>query len=316
MPPRQTIRYLKEVFWRGLHSGMRFETFPVFEVDAEGNTVRTRRFLLRFDKSRLLLRQLMAGMNTTNRRVICHMLADVYLYAAKMVEYVTLGEPSPSKYFAIAKSCREWGQKVDDDLFWNLTRRLFHARALYLATFPRPSPHSQKNELAAAIDAFSEAFEKQFPLDHRPVLPPFPTDLQLERAADERFDREQLHFKFFGLSYANQQGDGDDHTITEIIPPEDYGVDQYVKEMQQEQDEAVPEDLDQPWGWMIDLGPRTPRFGHKGEAEKLQDALDKQDEEAENEVPVPVADDDTDDEDVAMDMSDDEMDIDMSSWTI
>ncbi|KAI0157684.1 hypothetical protein GGR57DRAFT_500634 [Xylariaceae sp. FL1272] len=71
-----------------------------------------------------------------------------------------------------------------------------HAHALYQATFSRPSPYSLNKELAVALDAFQEAFETRFPLDHRPFLPRYPTQLQLKQAENERYDRRKLHERY------------------------------------------------------------------------------------------------------------------------
>ncbi|KAI0157686.1 hypothetical protein GGR57DRAFT_460645 [Xylariaceae sp. FL1272] len=309
MPP--LIRYLRELFWRGIHSGLRFETPPTFTIDDDGRIVRIYVFILRFDHAGAIARGLVMATDSRNKRAIGHFLADAYNYAAEKVEWCA--ELGPCQFFAEAKASRNWGEKLDDELFWTLTRRLLHARALYLATFPERKVVSQRNELAHALDTFKDAFEATFPLDYLVDLGPRATQLQMEQVEDTRYYYRELHQAYFGLSTANQTGDPDNHVVTETVTSEAAGVDPFVAEL--EQDQPVPAEMDQPWGWMIDLGPRHERYGHKNEEQKIQDALDQQDaEEAENQA-QPAA-NDSDNEDVAMEMSDDDMDIDLGPWSI
>ncbi|KAI0157719.1 hypothetical protein GGR57DRAFT_53231 [Xylariaceae sp. FL1272] len=276
------IRYLVELFWHGeaFYTGLRFKTPPKITTNAEGKKVHTRRFILRFPQSNTIARKICKSLGSKRKIAISHVLADLYLYAADNVEHCQHMEPVD--FFGETKWSRPWADVLTNDQFWALTRRLLHARALYIATFsnPRLVPEPA-NELADSLDKLKEAFDKYYDLNDLSNIGPRPSQNDNEGVEDRLSRLRQLHNKYFGLTRANQIGDESNYieeTVidndTEVAYPYVY-TDSYVAEI--ERNEKMPRDMEIPVGWFFGLGPRNPRYGHKGLAEQIDDAMDMQD---------------------------------------
>ncbi|KAI1262545.1 hypothetical protein F5Y18DRAFT_430090 [Xylariaceae sp. FL1019] len=274
-------RYLTELFWNGesFHCGLRFKTIPALDTNEEGKSVNTHRLLLRFPESNAIARKITKGLDTKNKLAVAHALADLYLYAADNVDYCQGMEPVD--FFGETKESREWADSLTYDQFWALTRRLLHARALYIATFrnPRLVP-APSNELSAALDTFKQAFDKCYDPNDLPNLGPRPNQEDIERVEDHIFLMNEIRLKYFGLSLANQDGDDTNYKVETIIEDGASATtnpNPYLAELNEnEQLPRVPRDMETPVGWYFDLGPRNPRYGHKGVAEQMDEDMDKQ----------------------------------------
>ncbi|KAI8631109.1 hypothetical protein F5Y19DRAFT_482988 [Xylariaceae sp. FL1651] len=292
---RHKTLYLRDLFFLGFHSGMRWKTQGTITTHKDGTLTESFRFLLRFPGSLRIARLLVRGLGSDSKTLISYALADLYDYAADNVEHCM--RTSPQDFFAEAKDSRSWSAKLSAEEFWALTYRLFHARALFLAsTSDRTRGEPNGQPLIVALDNFKDRFEATYDVNCTPDCGKTPHQEEIERVEDVRFLRRELHTQYFQLCQANQEGDGTDQIFTgeEEQGPTDPSAADYKP------DEKVPREMNEIIGFYYDLGPRNPRYGYKDAYQEIEDAM-RIDEE-ERQAKDAVIDDD--EGDIAMMMMD------------
>ncbi|KAI1332039.1 hypothetical protein F5Y16DRAFT_394740 [Xylariaceae sp. FL0255] len=165
-----------------------------------------------------------------------------------------------------------------------LTYRLFHARALFLA-FPRwndrvPAGHP----LMFALDNFKQTFDAMYD-NHEGAL--------VQKA-------------YFGLSQADCQGDGSDRILNETT----FAATLTMRGDENDQSGPIPGEFKQSTNFLVDLGPRFPRYGRKDPYQEIEERMEAVDKEEEDRKDDDDMDDDDEVDENIMD-SDDDFDMDM-----
>ncbi|KAI8631114.1 hypothetical protein F5Y19DRAFT_473513 [Xylariaceae sp. FL1651] len=247
MAQRRDNPYLGELMYMNYWGGLRWETKGSTK-DENGTLIHSYRFLLHFPGNNHISKNLVRGLNSTKKRYISMVLADLYDYATENVH--KCHAMNPQDFFALARDSHDWSSYIGEVQFWQFTYKLFQARALFLDKHETRKDAPRRNHaLVTSLDRFRDAFYAYY---NRPI-------------------QEETRQRYFKFASADCEGDGTDRLVT--TPVKSMEDDPNAAKYQPKEGESYDER--EVIAFYFDLGPNQPRFGHTDATQEMEGALDQ-----------------------------------------